>query len=154
MLRETKNLICLSCGSEFPYRKSKKFCSVTCRVKVHEIFSEMDRVLDMLTSQGIYEMYAKHIPLPKNFPKEMNAEQARYEDYKFRISIEIKKYYKDRMGKEWYEEKVLPTLNENLANLTAPQIAKVLNGLVSNVAKRSQIKKNAKGNVWERLKMS
>jgi len=48
----------------------------------------------------------------------------------------------------------LPTLNEKLANLTAPQIAKVLNGLVSNVAKRSQIKKNAKGNVWERLKMS
>ena len=140
-----KNMICLYCGTEYPARKSKKFCSTTCRVRCFEKYAEMDRVLDILTSDTFYKGYCNYTKLPKRYPKTLTAEQARYEDYKFRVATEIRNSYKNNYGQEWFMDRVYPTLTEELCHLHIAELDKIMKGAVSNVRERIRVEKVKQG---------
>jgi hypothetical protein len=55
--------------------------------------------------------------LPKKYPKTLTAEEARYEDYKFRVATEIRNSYKNNYG----QESLLKLSNEIYLNKDKPE---------------------------------
>ena len=144
---EQKNMVCFYCGREYPPRKSKKFCSTTCRVRCFEKYAEIDKALAVITSDEFYKLYCKSVKLPKRYPKTLTAEEARFEDYKFRVANEIRKAYKDNYGQEWFMDRVYPTLTEELCHFHIAEIDTIMKSVVANVRQRLKAKKLKEANV-------
>jgi hypothetical protein len=140
-----KNMFCSYCGKEYPARKSKKYCSTTCRVRCFEKYAEMDRVLNILTSDTFYEGYCRNTKLPKNYPKTLTAEEARAEDYKFRVANEIRNAYKENFGQEWFMDRVYPTLTEELCSFYVVELDAIFKRAVANVRERIKAEKLRQG---------
>jgi hypothetical protein len=140
-----KNMVCFYCGKEYPARKSKKFCSTTCRVRCFEKYAEIDKAFDVITSDAFYQGYCKYTKLPKRHPKTLTAEESRFEDYKFRVANEIRNAYKDNYGQEWFMDRVYPTLTEELCHFHIVEIDTIMKSVVANVRERIKAQKLRQG---------
>ena len=145
MLKLQTTMNCLYCGREYPARKSKKFCSGTCRVRCFEKFNEMDRVLSIFLSDEIYKRWYSKEKLLWRRPKTMTEEQARYEDYKFRVANEIRNAYKNNYGQEWFMDRVYPVLTEELCHFHIAELDTIVKRAVANVRERIKAQRQKQG---------